>query len=276
MGDLLFLPDEIRQELSADDIFSQIMHLQGKRYRDVPGRKTIQITLGKKSYFIKQHFGIGWREIFKNLLSFKKPVLGAMTEVAAIRMLGEVGINTTPLVAYGRRGLNPATQQSFLITQDLGDIVSLDVLCADWSVVSPPSELRQKIIISLANLAKNLHAAGMCHRDFYLCHFVMHKPVMAEGKIDLILIDLHRMLFNQAIGGKAVMKDIAALIFSAIDCGFTAEDWQLFKLHYLQQTDLFWEKVESRVQRLYVKFHGRKFQQRLRNERTNIDSDSYV
>lgn len=272
MGDLLFVPNEIRQHLPEKDLFFEIMQLQGKPYRDVPGRKTIQLSLGDKSYFIKQHFGIGWGEIFKNLLSFKRPVLGAMTEVAAIKMLDQVGIHTTPLIGYGRRGLNPANQQSFLITEDLGDIVSLETLCADWPLVPPSPEFRQKIVIALANLAKNLHAAGMCHRDFYLCHFVMDKRLIAEGEVDLILIDLHRVCFNQASGGSAVMKDIAALIFSGMDCGFTSQDWQLFKQHYLPQSQVFWQKSEMRAKQLYAKFHGKKFQQRLHRERANLKS----
>ena len=36
--------------------FEQAMQLQGKIFRDVPGRKTMQIALGSKSYFIKQHW----------------------------------------------------------------------------------------------------------------------------------------------------------------------------------------------------------------------------
>ena len=108
------------------NMFTHIMQMHGKAYRDVGVRKTIQVNIDGKSYFIKQHFGVGWREIAKNLLSFKVPVLGAMTEVKAIQMLDAIGIATTPLVAYGQRGRNPAHLQSFVITADLGDIISLD------------------------------------------------------------------------------------------------------------------------------------------------------
>lgn len=263
----LELPANLRA-LFGTDPFAEIMQLQGRIYRDVTGRRTMQVKLGHGSYFIKQHFGVGWAEIFKNVLSFKKPILGAMTEVAAIKKLVEVGIATTPLVAYGVKGLNPATQQSFIITEDLGDITSLEDVCADWESNPPHAEFKRKVVIAMAQLAARMHAAGLCHRDFYLCHLAIKKENLAQGKIELILVDLHRMLIDQASDGSAVMKDIAGLFFSAMDCGFSAEDWALFKRHYLSQSDEFWSAVAARAQQLYTKFHTEKFQKRLAQEKS--------
>ncbi len=270
MKNVLFVPEEIRQHLAGDDAFSALMQLSGKAFRDVRGRKTMQISLGGKSYFIKQHFGVGWGEIVKNLLNLKKPILGAMTEVHAIQKLDEIGIATTPLVAYGQRGYNPASLQSFVMTEDLGDIVSLEDLCADWKTNPPSAALKQKLIIAIAQLAAKLHGAGLCHRDFYLCHFVLKKQALEQGDIGLYLIDLHRMLQGRPSNGSAVMKDIAGLYFSAMDCGFTDGDWALFKQHYLPQTADFWKKVEVRASQLYAKFHSNKFQKRLADEKSAI------
>ncbi|MGB7816786.1 MAG: lipopolysaccharide core heptose(I) kinase RfaP [Methylotenera sp.] len=279
MKNVLVVPDEIRQHLAGDDAFAALMQLSGKAFRDVRGRKTMQVTFGSldkdvdgggKSYFIKQHFGVGWGEILKNLISFKQPILGAMTEVRAIQKLGDIGIATTPLVAYGQRGCNPASLQSFVMTEDLGDIVSLEDLCADWKTNPPSMVFKQKLIIAIAQLAAKLHEAGLCHRDFYLCHFVLKKQALEQGNIGLYLIDLHRMLQGQPSNGGAVMKDIAGLYFSAIDSGFTDEDWVLFKQHYLPQTAEFWNKVEVRANWLYTKFHSEKFQKRLSAEKSSL------
>lgn len=269
--DTIFIPDVIKKSLVKGEAFDAIMQMQGKAFRDVTGRKTIQVNLGGESYFIKQHFGVGWREIFKSFFSFKKPILGALTEVKAIQKLMDIGIATTPLVGYGVKGFNPATQQSFIITRDLGDIVSLEDLCANWQHNPPDTEFKRKLIIALAQLAARLHGAGLCHRDFYLCHFVLKKAQLAQGAMDLILIDLHRMLMAQPTDGSAVMKDIAGLFFSARDCGFTAEDWVLFRQYYLPQTADFWSKVEVRANQLYSKFHSDKFQKRLSAEKSVID-----
>ena len=97
----LEMPENLRA-LFAGDPFDAVMQLQGEIYRDVPGRKTIQANLGGQSYFIKQHFGVGWAEVLKNLASLRLPIFSARTEWQAIRRFGEIGIPTTPAVAYGR------------------------------------------------------------------------------------------------------------------------------------------------------------------------------
>jgi len=81
---------------------------------------------------------------------------------------------------------------------------------------------------------------------------------------------LHRMLTKQNPHGNTVMKDMAGLIFSAKDCGFNAEDWALFKQYYLPQSEKFWKKVESRAEKLYQKFHSKKFQARLKVEKSAL------
>jgi Lipopolysaccharide kinase (Kdo/WaaP) family len=251
--------------------FQDVMQIQGKVFRSVVGRKTIQVNVGDKSYFIKQHFGVGWGEIFKNLLSLKMPIIGAMTEVKAIQKLDEIGIATTPLLAYGQQGYSPASMRSFVITEDLGDIISLEDLCADWAKNPPEAQFKQKLIIAMALLAAKLHGAGLCHRDFYLCHMVLKKQGLVDENLSLHIIDLHRVLQGQPLNGSAVMKDIAGLVFSTKDCGFTAEDWTLFKQHYLPKSQSFWLQAEARAQQLYTKFHSDKFQKRLTSEKSAVD-----
>ena len=270
MKNLLFVPDEIKQYLQGD-VFEALMQMPGKAFRDVPGRKTIQVALGRKSYFIKQHFGVGWDEIFKNLLTFKMPILGAMTEVKAIQKLVEISIATTPLVAYGQQGYNPASMRSFVLTEDLGAIDSLEDICADWQASPPDAAFKQKIIIAMAQLAAKLHGAGLCHRDFYLCHFVLKKDELNNDNLNLYLIDLHRMLQGQPANSSAVMKDIAGLYFSMQQAGLGAEDWEVFKQYYLPQSAQFWEQVEARSEALLAKFNSEKFQKRLSVEKSALD-----
>lgn len=285
---LLVVPAEIKQYLQGD-VFEALMQMPGKAFRNVPGRKTIQVQLNfankgssdigigdGKSYFIKQHFGVGWGEIVKNLLTFKAPILGAMTEVYAIQKLTEIGIPTTPLVAYGQQGCNPAcfniaTLRSFVMTEDLGDIESLEDICVDWQTNPPDAVFKQKIIIAMAQLAAKLHKAGLCHRDFYLCHLVVKKAEIERGNLNLYLIDLHRMLQGQKPNSSAVMKDISGLYFSMQQIGLGAEDWAVFKQAYLPQNDAFWAQVEARAGVLLAKFNSAKFQKRLVEEKSALD-----
>lgn len=272
------IPEEITRYLGQYTdkgiAFQLVMGMQGKVFRDVPGRKTIQVQLGVQSYFIKQHFGVGWAEIFKNLLTLRWPILSAKTEKLAIQKLNEIDIATTPLVAFGERGWNPATLQSFIITKDLGDIISLEDLCADWKNNPPSIKFKRNLIVAAAKLARNLHENGLNHRDFYICHLCLDANFLEQNQIKLYLIDLHRMLMHQKISVNDSMKDIAALYFSSMDIGLTPRDILRFKKHYLREAALqgndFWLNVENRANKLYVKFHSDKFQQRLSVEKSAI------
>ncbi|MFW5431473.1 MAG: lipopolysaccharide core heptose(I) kinase RfaP [Methylophilaceae bacterium] len=268
---ILYMPESLRQRLGEKhegDIFEAAMDLPGKAFRDVPGRKTSQVELLGKSYFIKQHFGVGWGEILKNLVSFKKPILGAMTEVKAIQKVTSIGIATTPLVAYGQRGVNPAKLQSFILTEDLGDITSLEDLCADWKENPPDASFKRRVIVAAATVAKKIHEAGVNHRDFYLCHLCLDNS--DTSNINLYLIDLHRVLIHSSPSNKANMKDVAALYFSSMDVGLTARDYLRFKRHYQKQDTLFWQQVETRAQALYAKFNSQQFQEKLALERAKL------
>jgi heptose I phosphotransferase len=272
-NDVLEMPRDMAQALAAGDAsqdalkrtFEHTMALQGEMFRDVPGRRTLRFDLLGKSYFAKLHSGVGWGEIFKNLLSLRLPILSAMTEVHAIQKLNALDIPTTPLVAYGSRGSNPARIRSFVITEDLGDIVSLETFCADWQNNPPDLRLKRRLIRAVAKLARTFHDNGMNHRDFYICHLCLDKNRLAAGEIYLYLIDLHRVGIRDTITTSARMKDMAALYWSALDIGLTSRDCLRFLKVYRQQPlsrtfgteSDFWQKVATRASQLYIKFHGR-------------------
>jgi heptose I phosphotransferase len=254
------IPPSIRDHLPAGDAFAHIMQLHGEVFRDVVGRQTIRVTLGGNSYFVKQHFGVGWGEIFKNLLTGRLPILGAETEWRAIHRLDDLGIPTTPAVAYACRGRNPARQQSFIITKDLGDIISLETLCAAWKTNPPDPAFKRRLILAVAEIARKLHDNGLNHRDFYICHLCLDRTRLQHGEILLYLIDLHRVGIRDTIRPTARMKDIAALYFSALDIGLTRRDCLRFIRHYrdtLRSEQKFWRQVDIRARKLYDKFHGR-------------------
>ncbi|MGP1716245.1 MAG: lipopolysaccharide core heptose(I) kinase RfaP [Methylophilus sp.] len=251
--------------------FEDFMAMEGYTVRAAANRKTMRLTLAGQSYFIKQHGVTGWREIVKNWLTFKRPIIGAMTEVRAIQTLENIGIATTPIAAYGIQGHCAASQRSFLLTEDLGDIHSLEDICKSWQSQPATAETRQAMLIAVAKLAKQFHAAGLCHRDFYLCHIALQKTEILTAGTAFYLLDLHRVLQSVSPHGAAVRKDIAGLIFSCMDFGFTQTDWQAFKAHYLPQTDDFWTQAFNRAQRLHAKFHSPKQQQKFKQQRDATD-----
>ena len=77
------------------------------------------LRMNKKNYFIKTHGPVGWKEILKNLIQFKTPVVGAKREYQALNHLSKNGVKCPEVKGFGLRGFNPANSSSFLITKEL-------------------------------------------------------------------------------------------------------------------------------------------------------------
>jgi len=79
-----YLNKDFAENLPKGDAFHFLQGMEGKVDRDVQGRKTRQLALGDKSYFKKYHFGVGWREILKNIVQLRMPIPGDENEWRAI------------------------------------------------------------------------------------------------------------------------------------------------------------------------------------------------
>lgn len=100
------------------DAFAEVKKLNGEVFRELETRRTLRFELSGKSYFLKWHKGTTLKEIIKNLLSLRMPVLGADREWHAIHRLSDVGVDTMKGIGFGEKGLNPLTRASFIITED--------------------------------------------------------------------------------------------------------------------------------------------------------------
>ena len=234
-------------------------------YRNKEGRKTLRFRLGRQSYFLKLHTGVGWKEIFKNLLQGRLPVLGASNEYRAIAALRGIGVDTMSVAAYASMGLNPARRRSMIVTDDLVGTVSLEDYCRDWALRPPPFAERLKLVIKLADSAGRMHRAGINHRDFYICHFHLDTATLSEPVPRCYLIDLHRAQIRASTPRRWQVKDLAGLYFSAMDCGLSRRDLLRFIAHYsdgglrqaLRGEAALWREVAARAERLYRSEHQR-------------------
>ncbi|PCJ25448.1 MAG: lipopolysaccharide core heptose(I) kinase RfaP [SAR86 cluster bacterium] len=261
---MLFLNDEFRSMLRSGDPFDQLSAIEGRIFREVKGRKTLQFNLNGHSFFVKLHHGVGWREVFKNLFQLKMPILGAENEWQAIAKLKALGVDTMKSVAYGSRGWNPAKRQSFIVTEDLIETISLEDYCKSWKQSKPKFREKKQLIEKVAEISQLLHNGGVCHRDFYLCHFLLHqdKPNSdLDNTPKLSLIDLHRALIKRNLGQRWIVKDVAGLYFSAMDIGLTKADQLRFIRCYskldlrsaLKDDGMFWTTVKNRAELMYKK-----------------------
>lgn len=250
----MYLKPELQHFFSdSTPLFDQLMSMQGKSYRALEGRTTQQVELGNQTYFLKSHQGVGWKEIIKNLLQGRWPVISAKNEWQALQQLKLAGIGVPEVLGYGQQGMNPAKCKSFVLMSDITPSISLETLCEGWKIKAPNAKEKRELIKQVAVIAKTMHEQGINHRDFYLCHFLMNNA----GQLHLI--DLHRAQCRKKVPKRWLMKDLSGLYFSSMGVPLTKRDQWRFAAWYrgrsirdiIQHESQFWRKVTIRGKRLY-------------------------
>lgn len=242
----MYLHEDLKKYFSTSrPLFDQIMDLRGEVFRHQKGRLTQRVKLGEKYYFIKQHTGVGWLEIFKNVIQGRWPVISAENEWCAIEKLSSLGVKTAKVAGYGKRGMNPATVESFIIMEELAPTKSLEEITLAWRSSPPSATYKRDLIKKVARIARTMHENGINHKDFYLCHF------LSDGSSELALIDLHRAQSRKQVPERWVIKDLAGLYFSSMHCRLTKRDLLRFMREYGKRDDKFWQKVQQRGEKLY-------------------------
>ena len=251
-----YLGDDLKDCVDFSNLFQSLAALEGEIYREVESRKTFRFEWKGKGYFAKTHFGVGWREILKNLVQFRLPVLGASNEWHALEKLSDLGVDTMSPVAYVSEGRNPAKMRSCIVTRELENTISLEDFCAREMSIT----LKRKLITKLATVSKMLHDNGINHRDYYICHFLLDVE-SSQKKVPVVyLIDLHRAQIRSSTPFRWKVKDIGALFFSTFELDLTKRDLFRFMKIYsgrslreiLQQDRDFWRAVLKRAKRLYL------------------------
>jgi heptose I phosphotransferase len=268
---VLKLDEHLRAHLPKENTFDWLMNVEGKVHRAVKNRRTVEFELGGKRYFIKAHRGVGWREVLKNLFYGRAPIVSAEPEWQAIEALHAAGVATPVVAGKGLRGEAPANLESLVVLHALDGMISLEDLAKDWRGATGRVRvlLKQTLIQRIADIARVMHAAGLNHRDFYLCHFLLRDRDWAKwtskDSLELVLIDLHRVQRRETVPQRWLVKDLGGLLFSAFDAGLTERDLLRFIAAYRQKPwrdvmageQKFWTKVGNNAVRLYHSIHRR-------------------
>ena len=254
-ADSPYIREDLIAFLSGQDPFTFFSSQDGEVYRALEFRRTYALVLGEKTFFVKYHSGSSAGEILKNLLQFRLPILGARNEKLALSRLSELGVAVPGVAAFGVRGASPLSMESFIVTDDVGTQENLEDLTRNWPQQPPCFADRLHLIRTVADIARTMHANGICHRDFYLCHFMVIRNSEKLCEAGLTLLDLHRALVKPKLGQRWIIKDLAALYFSAMDIGLGSKDLLRFvrfysgkKLKRAQEEDeAFWKRVNQRA-----------------------------
>ena len=200
------------------------------------------------------------------------PVLSARNEFEAARALAAVGVSVPEPIAFAVRGLNPASLDSFVLSQAIEPSISLEDLVAKWDREPPSLGERRALITAVGDIVRRMHRAGINHRDLYICHFLLRdeSTVQQTAKPPLTLIDLHRAQVRASVPTRWLIKDLGALLFSVLNVPLSerdllrflqaysahgrdrAADSAQFRLQLLDpERQAFWGLVRRRAMRLY-------------------------
>ena len=156
------------------------------------------------------------------------------------------------VVLYCETGANPAQRRSAILTKSLENRISLEDFDFEDGIV------RRRLMRSIAKMARLMHAAGVNHRDYYLCHFLFD-PLAHESALSLI--DLHRAQLRKRVPRRWLVKDLGGLLFSALEKPISRRDLFRFVRSYsgslatLRRDRAFWRAVIKRARNLYLQDH---------------------
>ena len=269
---LLELTDELRDVLpEGADPFEWFLEGGGEVHRHIKNRLTYEVHLGNLHFYVKRHLGCGWGEVFKEWYRFRKPVVSARTEWEGAATLAAAGVRVPKVIGKGERGCYPHAIESFVVLDALENCETLEHFKVGWMNFTGSRwvALKRALIEEVASIGQTMHVQGINHRDFYINHFLINRDLIRDWQagqtIPLNLIDLHRVQNRSQVPHRWLVKDLASLLFSALDVGLTSSDCGRYlriylgpdwKASLLDNTKL-WQAIIKNACKLYQGFHGK-------------------
>lgn len=208
-------------------------------------RLTVQSRSGMLDLYVKRYFPLPLFSRLSRLFKGER-LRTALDEFRTIADLHSAGIPTLTPIAAGIKQRGFFRSESHLVT------LSLEGVRLDHFLQARALSFRQKrsLIERVAKLVRQLHEKGFNHRDLYLCH------ILIDAAGQLYLVDLHRVDRRRVVPRRWMVKDIAALNFSALDLKITQTDRLFFLKTYLccerlsAQNRVFARKVLKKTQKM--------------------------
>ena len=244
----------------AKSVFEALFALTGEVYRETESRRTLRCEIAGRGYFAKLHASPGWRDVVASRVSLKRPAFGARDEYEACSRLADADVSAPRVAAFGECRAGPGRHRSVVVCDALDGFVSLEEIANDWAGNPGSMVVKRRLLAAAAELASRMHAVGVFHRDFYLCHLLANAAKLADGDVELAVIDLHRARLTARDGAirHSRVRDLAALYYSADAVPLTRTDIARFVTAYsgqpparaLRAQRRFWAAVRTRADRL--------------------------
>jgi len=227
--------------------FRAIFKYQGGRRLDKPGlaswrlRAEMQLAAADgsaRTLYLKRFDHPPLTQQIRRIFGGSAASSTAKYEWQQIERLHRAGIPTMVPVAVGEKMRGWFERRSFLAVEAVpGESlerwvpVKLPVV-ERGSADAEATKLRRDLTREVAKLVSSFHRAGFVHRDLYLSHVFVSFD--ANGRVVLHLIDLARVFRPKWRRDRWVVKDLAALNFSAPSERISRTDRMRFLRWYLR------------------------------------------
>jgi len=195
--------------------------------------------LGEIDIYIKKTTYNQLTSWLKSKLKFKNENPSALYELENLLAFKKAGLPVAEPVAAGAKK-NGRLIQTFIATHALPATTRLsDYIISNWSnhpdttKTASAKKGKNALIERLATIAKRMHGAGFNHRDFYLVHFLLD-----ETSLEIYLLDLNRAQKRTTVPHRWIVKDLAALDYSAGADNVSNTDRIRFLCCYLEKKKL--------------------------------------
>ena len=222
----------------------------------IPERKTGTFSFEQEGKtvcaYLKRHYPLSFGKYFQEMIRFASKKT-AFDEFSNILAFHQAGLPTMIPVAAGKRVSKIFGSESFLITKGIKDCVTLEIYAESCLKTKTFTE-KTKLIKKTALLSRKMHQSGFNHRDFYLCHLFI--GTKENNKDELFIVDLHRVDIRKKVPERWIIKDLAALNYSAKSKNITRTDKLRFLKYYLstgkisEQDKLFILKIIKKTNRM--------------------------
>ena len=178
---------------SFDDFFDY----SGGQQVSINTKRDVRVlTLGEgpddKVFFMKRFHRPHYKDMLFTICNFGRLCSQAAVEWKNANLLLENGIETYKPVCYGEQTRWGLERKSFFITEKLQGQCLTDFIAQNWSQLARAE--KEKIIVSIAKLIRNVRDAKMSLPDLYVWHLFISQT--QAGEYEFAVIDLHRMRHN--------------------------------------------------------------------------------
>jgi len=246
---------------ALDLLVSEFKSGKGEIKKDSPRRTVKKIEYQGKVFYIKHIKIIGWDTTLKYLFLRGK----IFTEWRIMNRFFELGIPAAYPVAIGINRKFGILKEAFLITQSLGEVITLHEFYRQK--IKTESE-RIPFLKQLVAYLRFLHQKGILHNDFHIENIVV--GVEKPESLSFYLIDLYKARIKRSLNETQKLKNLAQFIFSLRSANFPfADQEKIIRLYYAEEginesklnsiTDFIFSRVKKLQEERFLSWSKKSF-----------------